>query len=510
VTSADFAGTPVPGGRWKYFTAIWVLLSVVAAIFSVGMPLTSGPDEPAHFVKAAAVVRGELSGTPSKDGTVFQVPAYVAYTPAQTCTAYNAEATGNCAPVTPEPTGLIMEGTTTAGSYNPVYYAIIGWPSLLLNDQAGLYAMRIVSGIVASALLALGFMMLRTWQRRLLPMLGALIAITPMVLYLNGIVNPSSLEVAGSFAAFVALLSIIIDRRPSLLTERMIILTVGAALACSTRSISPLWVALLLLVPLLLLSGRALLDLVRQRAVWIGISVVVLAAASGLAWTVLSSSLTLADPQNPGSTIYANVGASPAFGFVKMIMLSVNIGQQMIGILGWFDTLLPLVVYFLFSALIGALGITAAVILRGRRAVMALALFAVLIIGPAVVQAIYITGGGFIWQGRYTLPLFVCAILGVAALVSETWTSIDLRLARRLSALVGAIWVASQLLSFLQALRRYTVGASGSYTLVFTGPAWTPPLGSATLVAVMLIALSLIAYLSLRKSAVVVTERVSA
>lgn len=473
------------------------------------MPLTTGPDEPSHFVKAAAVVRGELSGTPSRDGTVVQVPAYVAYTPGETCTAYNAEQTANCGPTVPEPTGRIMDGTTTAGAYNPVYYALVGWPSLLFTDQTGLYAMRIVSGVIASAFLALGFMMFHSWKRRIFPLLAALVALTPMVLYIDGIVNPSSLEIAGTFAAFIALLSIIIDQRPRLLTERMLILTVGAALACSTRSISPLWIAIVLLIPLLLLSRKALVGLLRQRAVWIGISIVALAAASGLAWTVLSASLTLANPQNAGPTTYDNVGASPAFGFVKMIMLTLNMGQQMIGILGWFDTLLPRMVYFLWSALLGALGIAAAVILRGRRAVMALTLFAALIIGPAVVQAIYITGGGFIWQGRYTLPLFVCAVVGIAALVSETWTSLDPRLVRRLSILVGAIWVACQLFSYLQALRRYSVGASGSFKAIFTAPAWSPPLGSAALMVIMLISLSLLAYFTLRKTSHSVPERLN-
>ncbi len=487
--------------RWRFFSAIWVLLSIVAAMWSLGTPLTTGPDEPSHFVKAAAVVHGQLAGRPSAEGMVVQVPAYVAYTPAQTCTAYNPDQTANCGPATPEPTGLIMEGTTTAGSYNPLYYALVGWPTLLFSDQTGLYAMRIVSGVIASAFLALGFMMLRSWRRRVLPPLGALVAVTPMVLYMNGVVNPSSLEIAGTFAAFIALLGIVVDPRPGLVTERMIILTLGAAVACSTRSISPLWIALLLLIPLLLLSRQAIVALLRHRAVWVGVSIVALVAASGVAWTVLSSSLTLASPENAGTTVYDNVGASPVFGFIKMIMLTVNLGQQMVGILGWFDTLLPLPVYFTWSALIGSLGITAAVILRGRRAVMSLALFALLILGPAVVQAIYITGGGFIWQGRYTLPLFVCAVVGIATVVSLTWTSLDHRLVVRLGIIVGTLWVAAQILSYLQAIRRYSVGASGSYQAIFTAPAWSPPLGAATLIAIALAALALTVFLVVRKTA---------
>lgn len=509
MTTDAAAGIRSPDSRWRFFIVVWALLSIVAAVWAIGMPLTTGPDEPSHFVKAAAVVRGEFGGIPSRDGTVVQVPAYVAYTPGETCTAYNPEQTANCGPTVPEPSGLIMDGTTTAGAYNPVYYALVGWPTLIFTDQSGLYAMRIVSGILASAFLALGLMMLRTWQRRVFPLIAALVALTPMVLYINGVINPSSLEIAGTFAAFIAMLSIIVDPRPRLVTERMLILSVSAALACSTRSISPLWIALLLLIPLVLLSRQALVALLRRRAVWVGISVVAVAAAFSLAWTVLSASLTLANPQDVGPTTYDNVGASPAFGFVKMIMLSVNLGQQMIGILGWFDTLLPFPVYFIFSALIGTLGIAAAVLLRGRRAVMALALLIALIIGPAVVQAVYITGGGFIWQGRYTLPLLVCTVVGVAALISETWTKLEPRLVRRLSILVGFFWAASQVLSYLQALRRYSVGASGSFTAIFTAPEWSPPLGSIMLMITAVAAIGLLAFTTLRRITVHAPDRLN-
>jgi hypothetical protein len=506
VTATDANATPGASGasglknRWRFFAVIWLLLSLVAALWSLGMPLNTGPDEPSHFVKAAAVVRGELGGVPSADGTVVQVPAYVAYTPGQTCTAYNPEQTADCVPLTPEPTGVIMSGTTTAGAYNPVYYALVGWPTLFFTDQAGLYAMRIVSGMIASALFAVGFMMLRGWSRPVIPLLGALIAVTPMVVYVNGIVNPSSLEIAGAFAAFVALLSIVLDPRQRLLTERMLVLAIAGGLACSTRAISPLWVAILLLVPLVLLSRQALVELLRRRAVWLGIAAVTIVAISAFGWTLAVDSLALNAPQTSGSTTYDNVGASPAFGFVKMILLSVNLGQEMIGILGWFDTVLPPVVYFVWSALLGALAVTAGAILRGRRALLAIILLAGMIVGPAIVQAAYITGGGFIWQGRYTLPLFVCAVTGIAAVVSETWSGLESQLARRLIVIVTTAWIACQVLSFVEALRRFSVGASGSYLAIFTAPAWAPPLGSAVLTVILLACLTLFAWLLFRRT----------
>lgn len=478
---------------WITFVAAWVLFSALAAVWALATPISSGPDEPAHFVKAASVARGELVGPVGKYGNDVQVPQYVAYTHAQTCFAFFPDQPANCAPAIPGDPAEVVTGTTTAGFYNPLYYAVVGWPSLLFQDQAGLYAMRIVSGILASLFLALTVVLIASWRKPTLAMLGFAVAVTPMVLYLNGLVNPSSLEVAATVAAFTAMLSVVLFPSDGLLRQRAVILLIAGIVGANTRGISPFWIALALLLPLVLLSWRGIVALFSKRIVQVVAGLIVVGAVIAVGWTAVSGSLVAGLSDNPQSTVFEGVGASPAFGFVKMLLLTFNLGGEMVGNFGWLDTPVPLGVYFVWSALVGVLALVSLIVLSGRRLVFAIVLMLALVFVPPVIQAAYITGGGFIWQGRYSLPIFVCAVIGLGALLSERFgPTLALPYQTRALWLVGAAWALAQGAAFLQAMRRNTVGASGSWKNTLFDPAWTPPGGSLTLVlafAVLLVAL---------------------
>src|SRR5665213_228994 len=47
---------------WRLFGAIFAITFGLMAIWSVSVPLLSGPDEPTHVVKASGVIRGEFVG----------------------------------------------------------------------------------------------------------------------------------------------------------------------------------------------------------------------------------------------------------------------------------------------------------------------------------------------------------------------------------------------------------------------------------------------------------------
>src|SRR3712207_861372 len=91
------------GGPWALAGG---LLFALLAAWSLGMPLMSSPDEQSHVIRAAAVARGEWSGTlgPSPvdatrpaAATEVELPADLAATrflPA--CYAFNADLTADC------------------------------------------------------------------------------------------------------------------------------------------------------------------------------------------------------------------------------------------------------------------------------------------------------------------------------------------------------------------------------------------------------------------------------
>jgi hypothetical protein len=469
---------PSPRRRWTLFALAWLVLSLIAASWSLATPIGGAPDEPAHLIKAAAVARGEITGGNSAEGQQVPVPAYVAYTQAQTCYAFQPQVTPACsAPISGDPSSIV-ESSTSAALYNPLYYALVGWPSLLFNDDSGIYAMRIVSGIVSSLFLAASLMMISTWRRQMLPFMGFAVATTPMVFFLNGIVNPNSLETTATLAAFVAVFSIVWDKRSDLLIERTTIAIVGAAVAVNTRGISPLWVAIAVLTPFILTRWSEIRELIKRRAVAVAIAAIGVSAAIALAWTALSNSLGAGLTSTGETNPALGAGASPLAGFSQILEGTFDYGQGLIGVFGWLDTPVPSAVFFVWSAFIAVVITAALVLLRGRALGLTLTLVGALLLLPPFIQGLYITGGGLIWQGRYALALFVCLIVGLTALLSERVPEPHGPARRRLMFIVFSGWGIAHVYSFVFALKRYGVGAAHtSWKKLLVDPIWAPPGG---------------------------------
>ena len=155
-------------GRTTWLTALvaFVGLSLLSTAWAVATPLSASPDEPAHIIKAAAVVRGQLIGEPtSRQGfTTVTIPSAVGNAWAWTCPAYHPQTTADCQVITGDST--VRSTVTSAGLYNPTYYALVGWPSLVFSTpHAAVYSMRFVSGLICSFFLAVAFTALMLLKR---------------------------------------------------------------------------------------------------------------------------------------------------------------------------------------------------------------------------------------------------------------------------------------------------------------------------------------------------------
>ena len=483
----------------QLFFCTWAILSLLCCAWAIATPIAAVPDEPAHLIKAASVVRGEFVGDVGPNGQQVSVPQWVAYTHVQACFAFDGTVTADCSPPVPGNPAETVTASTTAGLYNPTYYLLVGLPSLVFSDSAGVFAMRVVSGIATSAFLALTVTVLAALPRRRLPLLGMLVAVTPMVLFLGGSVNPNGLETAATLAAFVGVLSLVANPQPRSVAALAVAVSISAAVAVNMRGLSPLWVAIALAAPLILTSRETLTTLLRRTAIRWMIAVVGIAGALALMWIIVSGSLvsglggipTVERPQVPYT------GASPLVGFYSVIQGTFELAQNMVGIFGWLDTPAPPGVYFVWCAFVGALIVASFVVLRGRSLLLGSVLALGVVIIPALVQAAYITGGGYIWQGRYTLPLFVCAIIAMTILLSTSSTRTDLGWERRLSLAVIVLWAVAQFFAFAMAVRRYSVGVLDSWVSMVLEPLWSPPGGvilSLSAFAALLAALSILLY----------------
>ena len=477
---------PIRAHRWKVFGASWIVLSLLSIIWALATPISASPDEPAHIVKAASVARGQFIGETTSLGQIVQVPRYIAYTHSETCFAFHPDISAACTtPLAGDPSELV-DAPTSAGLYNPVYYTLIGWPSLFIGDDSGIYVMRALSAILTSLFLALTVTVAYGLRNNAIPLAALAVAMPPMLLFLGGSVNPNGVEITATLAVFAAMLAIVTQPNPRLLSGRAIVVMAGAAMAVNTRGLSPLWVAIAIVVPLLLLSWKQLWALLQKRPVQWAVGVTVAATAFALAWLLRTNSLTAmqADPDYFQS--FPGVGTSHLTGFIMTVRDTLGYAQGMIANFGWLDTPPPILVYFTWSALVGMLLLVAFSVLRGRALLVGAVLVAVFVFLPALIQGAYITNGGIIWQGRYTLPLFVMLVFGLAVLVAERIEpsqigvigALSARVVNRLTFAVFAVWAIAQYVSFAAALRRYAVGGDGTWRNLILAPEWVAPGGN--------------------------------
>lgn len=473
---------------WRVLLVSWAVLLLGSTLWALATPIGGSPDEPAHLVKAASVVRGEFVGTPSKVGHEVTVPQYINWSHAWTCYAFDSEVPASCTPPMPGEPDALVTSVTMAGLYNPVYYLLVGWPSLIFHDDTGIYAMRIVSALITTFFIAGAISLIARWRRPVLPLVGVGIVATPTLMWLTSAVNPNALEVTTTLAVIVSMYTLLREKADS--RWAVVLLTISASIGVTARGLSPLWIALAIFAPLFLVPFAEALRFLRRRDVLIGAGVIAVATIGSLGWTLASNSLTAGATDPDFQIIYPGAGSSPISGFFYILVRTFDYGAQMIGLFGWMDTWAPAFVLFVFSILVGGLLAVAAVVLRGRALAHVLVLAAALVFLPAIIQAAYVTAGGYIWQGRYSLPLYAMLILAAATLLSDRWTLPSRTTLIRSVWLLTAAVAASHVLSFVFVLKRFTVGTAAAWGDFLRDPDWVPPLGTiGLLVAFALLAL---------------------
>ncbi|NMR20874.1 DUF2142 domain-containing protein [Cellulomonas fimi] len=455
----------------RAFWAAWGVLFALAAAWAVANPLMASPDEPAHVAKAASVVRGQLLGDDVDGGAAgndIEVPYFYEYSQAYpTCYMFRPELPGNCEIPAARDLDETVETITTAGRYNPLYYVLVGAPTLAPAGDGVLYAMRLLSAALSTFLLALGVRAVAELRRPAWAALGAMTAISPMVVYLSSTVNPAALEVAAAFALWCQLLTLLRHPDPSRTAGRMGWIAVSSVLLVNSRGLSLLYCALIVLFALLVARWRTLLDVLQVRRTWPSFAVIVLGCLAAAAWVVGTNSL------GSGGT-----ERFPDLTFKQAVWISVNNTsvylQNMIGQFGWTDTNLPVWLHMVFAGALGVVALVALALGTWRERVLLLGLTAVIILLPVVIHASQARYLGIIWQGRYILPIAVGLPILAGYVLVRRAVAIPRPETVRIVTTVATIlaWVLA--VAFVFNLHRYVNGAYGSWRRVVEG-AWLPP-----------------------------------
>jgi len=466
----------------------WLLIGAASTVWCFASPLMSAPDEAAHTIKAAAVARGQYGGTSSGvqgELLTVEVPKYVAEVQNFNCYATHPEITANCYQPTDGADRTPVKATTSAGNYNPVYYAIVGLGSRGIAGEPALYAMRIISAWVTSFFLAAFFYAASCMRKSRYMLIASAVSLTPAVLFLSGAVNPNGLEIATTGAFYMGLCVMLENAgksRPSWLTTAIVV--ISGILLANTRPLSLLWLALAVMAAVIGHSRFALLALLKAKRFQLSVVLVSVSCLFAVWWTLTAHSL---------DSLFAVTPPLPA-DEAAILMLDRTVGymREYVGVLGSLDTAPPAAVVYTWVLGFGwllMLAFTARPVkLRWPVAMTTIAVLAV----PPVLQAGSSETVGWIWQGRYALALVILLILVSGRAVRfrpfnpSPWSASLIRWSLVLGVLAHAYLL-------LQGLRRYTVGLHGdhiNWTEMFE-PQWQPPMSWQGLAVAYVIVLSI-------------------
>ncbi|MDQ6884652.1 MAG: DUF2142 domain-containing protein [Candidatus Dormibacteraeota bacterium] len=436
-------------------------------------PPGAGPDEAANYIKAVGAGQGDLLGV--KDGpTPAQATVTVTTNPPLRAEWANSTTRWLRVPGSLLPLGFTVGDPTSptqpsyVGTYQPFMYLLPGLATRLARDPiTAVILARLVTALICLALIATAAWLLWLPGRAGLPLTGLTLAITPLVVFLAGVVSASGFEICAGICTVAAVIRL---ARPQAPTRAVFIAfaSAGVVLALS-RPLGVIWLGLDLGLLLFVVGPRRLLGIINTggRAPRIGGLALLAAAALGLAWE-----LTV-DPHHHTSV------AEIVYYLPRAVALLPLDLKQGIGIFGWLDTWMPAGAYFLWTATLVAL-LVVAVAVATRRQRLILGLLVLMTVGVALVvgAVIIMPIGGSALQARYflafavTVPLYAGEVLAVNAH----------RLRRVKPAhLMGAATAVAAVLQGI-ALVINLAGFSGDlpdYARVFS-PAgrWSPPLGS--------------------------------
>lgn len=454
------------------FSIAWLisflLLGGLAVTWSFATPMPSGGDEPAHAIKAAAVVRGQLTGARSKGlrapSAVVVIPAVVNNLGAVAGCYYRSPSQPSHPCHWPSARPGLVKASTYEAHYPPAYYGIVGLPTAFSKSEWSLRLMRVVSSLIGGVFLALALAMAVMWSANRWLVVGVAAGITPVSIYMASIVNPSGLEIATALAAWTAATLLVLDRRAPTAAP-LLSFVVCCGVMVFTRPLAFLW-APVIVATVVLLDFHSSRQLWKFRSVRLAVALVAVATAGAAAFVWKQRSLDLEQFPLPRSVTTAQI-EDRLFHLIPVWIEqfvgqfgSPNFGGPRLSVILWLTGCAAMIIWGIYSSPRWQAFV---LVLFGLGSVVAL---------PYLTTLSHARLQGLGWQGRYNLPLAVGIPVLFAAIAGERRPLGTARVA-----LVG-IWVVAQASSLYYVFCRYTVGL-GSLFHPFKSVVdpWDPPLG---------------------------------
>ncbi|NLV55504.1 MAG: DUF2142 domain-containing protein [Acidimicrobiales bacterium] len=403
------------GGRRTSWPATFLLAFVVLGTWALASAPYGVADEPAHVVKAAAVARGDLSTAVQwRTALGARVPATVVSVPR----GYVADL-GPCdasgAPITCQPrpgrsSGSRVHTVTYVGTYPPVFYLIVGLPSVVLPPDPGLVAMRLVAAAAAAALVTAAWTSLTRSGGGPLALVGLLAAWPPAAMSLAGSVNPSGLELAAAIAAWAAAFEVFggdvggptddgADASP-VSTAAVVRLVTASSLLAWTRPLGPAFALFILGVVAFGAGRRRMLEVLRQPRVRTGLAVTAALLGAAVVYVLAVGA--------PSALIQDSGPFDPPLQRVRGSLAQTGaLWHEAVARTGWRGTSPARAPAWSATLWLGlAAGIVTTGFVRSS-ARWRVALLGILAAGFFLPVTGALRSPGVTWQGRYALPLLV-------------------------------------------------------------------------------------------------------
>lgn len=456
----------------KYLATIYLIFLshlTIALFWTVIQPIFGGPDETAHVVKAVAIASGQFDGAPAIGdfgfaAEIYEVPkAYEAQMSMISCYVGNVAVPATCQGSLGND-GDLTQLSSTASHYPPLYYAIVGLPGRLLPGDIGFYMMRALSALLSATVLTLAsYVALR--RRSATVAMGGIFAASPMVYSLAGSVNPHAFEIALAILWWTCgVLSVkeqISDHKQSLPSLYAIFVLAQVA-ATLTRPAEFIFISAsntLLMVAIIVttVQDRDMRFQLRNspsafvRAMGIRLWFLIPGVLFSIVFWQLTYEPLLAGGEPGTPSLIDNFWISyerSDFYF-----------NAMFGWFGWVEFLIPPFSFFALIALYATLmgmGDGPRPSSGLRVAALAVALATPMI--PVVLESYNASnGGGFGYQGRYTLSIFCgLALLSLGAVQ---------RVSKSSALVITTFYITGTFGAHLFAWKRWSHGTDGKYWL---------------------------------------------
>jgi hypothetical protein len=186
----------VPGSFVAQITLIFFLASSIWAFVT---PLGASPDEGAHVQYSATIIHGKHFEA-SQNGWRVDLPSNLAnINEKELCYYIEVETPSNCYIEVDSSSVQEFNTELRVPGYPVFYYSIVGWPLMFEFSNSTWYLMRIMSVLLCTSIFGLALL---TVQKIIdsSAVYALMLALTPMVSFLVGSVNPSALEITSGIS----------------------------------------------------------------------------------------------------------------------------------------------------------------------------------------------------------------------------------------------------------------------------------------------------------------------